>query len=67
MSVNVLGIDERLGRMAGELLARSRTSDVIDAALVLVAEDGDRVVTSDVGDLRTLAVAAELQVELVRC
>jgi len=66
-SVNVRGVDEPLGRSAGELLARSRTSDVIDAALVLLAQDGDRVVTSDIDDLRTLAAASDRQLELVRC
>jgi hypothetical protein len=38
---------------------------VIDAALVLLAEDGDRIATSDPGDLRALASVVGRSVELV--
>jgi hypothetical protein len=38
---------------------------VIDAALVLLAEDGDRIITSDPEDIAPLARAADLDVELV--
>jgi hypothetical protein len=38
---------------------------VIDAAIVLVAEDGDRIVTSDPDDLRSLAAASGRDVELI--
>jgi hypothetical protein len=64
--VDVRSLDDALGRSAGALLARSRTNDVIDAALVLLAADGDRVVTSDPDDLEPLAVAAGRDIELVR-
>ena len=64
--VSVRAIDDSLGRKAGELLARTRASDVIDSALVLLAEDGDRIVTSDPDDLRTLAAASGRHVEIVR-
>ena len=40
-------LDDELGRRAGALLARAHTKDVIDAALALLAVDGDRIVTSD--------------------
>ena len=36
-------LDARLGRDAGRLLAASGTSDVIDAALIALMEDGDEV------------------------
>jgi hypothetical protein len=42
-----------------------RRSDVIDAALVLLADDGDRIITSDAGDLEPLAAAAGLEIELI--
>jgi hypothetical protein len=58
-------LDAALGRAAGELLARTRQRDVIDAALVLLARDGDRIITSDPEDLAPLARAADLDVELV--
>ena len=58
-------LGEDLGKRAGELLARAKKSDVIDAALVLLASDGDAIVTSDAGDLETLARAAGRLVELI--
>jgi len=58
-------LDRALGRAAGELLALAGRSDVIDAALVLLAEDGDQIVTSDLRDLEPLAVAARRHVDLI--
>lgn len=41
---------------AGELLARTRTNDSVDAVVaVIAAERGDRVLTSDPQDLQRLA------------
>jgi hypothetical protein len=54
-----------LGKRAGELLARSKRSDVVDAALVLLASDGDALVTSDPQDLKALARAADRLVDLI--
>lgn len=64
--IDVRPLDERLGRAAGELLAASRSRDVIDAALVLLAEDGDDIFTSDPGDLEALARLAGRHVEIIR-
>jgi hypothetical protein len=64
MDVRVL--DERLGRVAGRLLASARMTDVVDAALVALAADGDEIVTRDTDDLGRLAAAAATHVELVR-
>ncbi len=64
-SLAVDALDEAMGRRAGELLGRARRSDVIDAAVVLLAADGDLILTSDAGDLRPLAAAAGLHVDLV--
>jgi len=64
--VDVAPIDEPLGRAAGELLAGVGLSDVIDAALVLLSEDGDEIVTSDAGDIEQLARGAGRHVELIR-
>lgn len=57
------GVDERdltsdQARLVGRLLRRAETTDVVDATLVDIANDGDEVLTSDPGDIRTLAVAA---------
>lgn len=64
--IDVHTLDEQLGRRSGALLARSGTSDVIDAALVLLAEDTDHIATSDISDLRVLAEAADRHVELIQ-
>src|SRR5438067_188898 len=50
-------LDNGLGRAAGELLAAAGTSDVIDAALIVLASDDDEVITSDPDDIEVLAVA----------
>ena len=63
--IDVRALDEKLGRRSGALLARTGTSDVIDAALVLLAEDTDHIATSDLSDLRVLAEAAARHVELI--
>lgn len=64
--IDVRPVDEALGRSAGELLAVAKKLDVIDAALVLLASDGDYIVTSDLDDLQTLAAASGRHVELIR-
>ena len=64
--IEVRPLDERLGRAAGELLARARTTDVIDAAVVLLAVDGDAIVTGDPEDLKHLVAASGRHVELIR-
>lgn len=66
VGIDVRALDERLGRLAGELLARSGSQDVVDAALVLLAEDGDDIVTSDPEDIEPLAALAGRHVELLQ-
>jgi hypothetical protein len=63
--VDIAPIDDSLGRRAGMLLARTGHADAIDAAVVCLAADGDDIVTSDPGDLRILAEAAEVHIELI--
>ena len=63
--IEVRPLDRALGRAAGQLLALTGHSDVIDAALVLIAEDGDQIVTSDPDDIAPLARAARRAVDLV--
>jgi hypothetical protein len=64
--IEVRPIDLPVGRAAGELLAATKGSDVIDAALVLIALDGDDIVTSDPDDIEPLAGASQRHVELIR-
>lgn len=63
--VKVHALDDRAGRAAGELLARAGQKDVIDAALVLLADDGDHIVTSDPDDIESLAAESGRDVELI--
>jgi len=62
---HVVPLDTALGKRAGLLLAKAKRKDVLDAALVLLAVDGDTILTSDSGDLRPLAEAAGLHVDIV--
>jgi hypothetical protein len=63
--IDIRPLDAELGRQSGELLAAAGTRDVIDAALVMVAEDGDEIVTSDRDDITLLAERAGTHVEIV--
>lgn len=56
---------ENAARDVGRLLAASRTSDVVDAAVVVsAASRGDLVVTSDPGDLDKLSAAFGVRLAL---
>ena len=63
--IDIRPLDESLGRAAGDLLARAGSADVIDAALVLLADDGDDIVTSDPEDIEPLAARLGRHVELL--
>lgn len=62
--IDIRPLDEQLGRKAGQLLGAAGLSDVIDAAIILLAHDGDEVITSDHHDLEQLASASGHHVEL---
>lgn len=62
--IDVRALDERLGRAAGVLLAAAGLADVIDAGVVLLAADGDEIVTDD-RELEVLAAASGRHVELI--
>lgn len=61
----IVAIDDALGRRIGILLGRSGRTDVVDAGVVVVADDGDEVFTGDRADLRELAAAAGRHLDLV--
>lgn len=56
----------REARAAGELLAVSGTTDVVDALLVLVAVPGDQLLTSDPSDLGLLVTHRAIPATTVR-
>lgn len=66
-AVDVRPVDESDGREAGVLLGATGTSDVIDATVVLLAEPGDRIVTSDPGDVERLVATSRRRALVVAC
>ena len=55
------------GYRAGELLGATRTKDVVDATVALLAESGDEVYTSDPGDLQLLTETAGIKAVVIGC
>jgi hypothetical protein len=66
-SVDVKPVDERLGREAGVLLGEAGTTDAVDASVVAVSASGDRILTSDAGDIGALVSASGRSIVVVRC
>jgi hypothetical protein len=64
-SVDVAPLDDALGRHAGLLLSRTRTRDVLHAAIVALAADDDRIVTSDPADIQRLVEASGRHVDVI--
>ena len=64
-ALDIAPLDRKLGERAGVLLGRARMKDVVDAALVVLAVDGDMILTSDPDDLAALADAAGVHIDLV--
>ena len=64
--VDVRPLDEALGRLAGLLLRDAGSSDVVDAAVVLLSREGDEILTSDVPDLTRLVAVRGVDVALVQ-
>lgn len=52
--VDVRPLDIDLAKEAGPLMATAKMSDVHDAALAVLCQPGDALLTSDVGDLASL-------------
>lgn len=63
--IETMPLDETAGRAAGTLLGAAGGTDVIDAALVSIAHDGDTIFTSDLGDITHLAEVRGLRVKIV--
>lgn len=59
-------LDAQRARRCGLLLARSGTDDIVDAAVALLAEDGDTVLTSDPDDIARLLAVAETNARVRR-
>ena len=60
-TVEIVPLDDRAARAAGQLCGVTRTTDIVDASVVLCARSrGHAVLTSDVSDLRRLDAKARL-------
>ena len=59
-------LDERAAREVGDLLAKSHTSDIVDAHVAVITHAGDHVLTGDVGDIAGLLEARAVQAAVVR-
>ena len=66
-TVTIEPITQEDGYRAGELLGATRTKDVVDATVALLAKTGDEVYTSDLGDLRKLCDATGFKAVVVGC
>lgn len=63
--VEVHPLTDSLGRSSGVLLGAAGMTDVIDAAVVMLAADGDVIYTSDPDDIAQLAAERDLHVDVV--
>jgi hypothetical protein len=63
--VDVVGLDDALGRSAGLLLGKARQRDAIDAAVVALASDDDVILTSDAADIQRLVNSSGHHVDVV--
>lgn len=66
-AVDVVPVDRRLGQEAGVLAGRAGTDDAVDATVVAMAAAGDRIVTGDPDDVRSLVAVAGRPVLVVPC
>jgi hypothetical protein len=59
-------IDDGTARRLGPLLRASRTTDIVDAHVALIAAPGDRVLTSDPGDIARLLAVRKVKAVVTR-
>jgi hypothetical protein len=64
--IDVAAVDVALAKGAGELMAKSQTSDVVDALLSLAARPGDHILTSDPSDMATLMESRSVNAVIVK-
>jgi hypothetical protein len=64
--VDAAPLDSRTGRQVGDVLARSRTADVVDGHLGLIVLPDDIVLTSDSDDIRRILRARAVRATVRR-
>lgn len=65
--VRECAIDALVSRSVGRLCSVAQSSDVVNAHVVLLARDGDVILTSDPDDLRRLMSSAETRADINLC
>ena len=58
--VDAATLDGATGRSVGEILALSKTADVVDGHLGLIVQSGDTVLTSDAEDIKKILAARKV-------
>ena len=66
-AIDVRPIDQELAHQAGALMVRTRTIDLINASLVLIADHGDRILTEEPSEITRLARAANKRIAVISC
>jgi hypothetical protein len=64
-AVHVVAPDVTAARRAGELLAKTKSDDVVDALVVGLVREADIILTSDPRDIRSLLAAAGVRATIV--
>jgi len=64
--IDAVPLDGPTGRSVGEVLALSRTADVVDGHLGLMVRSGDTVLTSDPNDVKKVLTARGVAATLRR-
>jgi len=65
--VEILAVDDELGRVAGRLLAVSALGGAVDATVVAVAKVNDTILTSDKEEIDALVTASGRRIDVARC
>ena len=60
--VEEVDIDFTQAREIGQLLRTTKSSDVVDAAIALIARSGDEILTSDPSDIKALVQVRRVNV-----
>jgi predicted nucleic acid-binding protein len=66
-AVTVVPIDGDIGRSAGDLIRSAGGGSAIDATIVAIALESDRIITSDPVDIHALVRASGRSVNVLSC
>ena len=66
-AVELLAVDEAMGRSAGVLIRDAGRGSAIDATVVALARDDDQIVTSDQSDMQALVNSSGRRVKIIAC